>query len=125
MKNGRGGTLAAHCLHPPPARGELLGLPWPDAVREEIESLTLEPPFACRAERVVVLGAQERPAYRGLLERLRAAQASGGPAVEWHQVEETAAASDENFLLSARTQQAITALLTGTPVPAPAPASTP
>lgn len=105
----------AHCLHPPPTRGELLGLPFPDPLRAEIETVELVAPLACRAERVVVLAAEERSSYRRLVADLRAAHAAGaGPAVEWRQVREDDAPSDEDaFLLSTRAQQAIAALLAG------------
>lgn len=105
----------AHCLYPPPARGELLGLPFPPALQAELEAVELAAPLACRAERVVVVASEERPAYRRLVEGLRAAHAAGaGPAVEWRHVPEDAAAeSDDGFLLSTRAQQAVAALLAG------------
>ncbi len=99
-----------HCLYPPPLPSELMGLPFPGALRQEFEALELTAPLACRAERVVVLGSQERPAYAALVESLRATATAP---VEWRHVPEPAHSDDDAFLMSTRAQQAIAALLAG------------
>ncbi len=102
-----------HCLHPPRVPDELMGLPFPQALRDEIEAIELRAPLLCRAERVVVLACEERASYLRLVEELRAAAAAGGPAVEWRHVTEEAQGEDDAFLMSNRAQQAIAALLAG------------
>jgi pimeloyl-ACP methyl ester carboxylesterase len=66
-----------HCLYPPrlPARGpvlEMVGHPFPPALQQGIEALELEPPFACRAERVRVVASMNAPTGQSLVERLAA-----------------------------------------------------
>ncbi len=103
----------AHCLHPPPLPDELMGQPFPRALRREYEALDLlEAPPACRAQRVVVLASEERPEHARLLDALR----SPGTFAEvaWRHVPEPAQPDgDDDFLLSTHAQQAIAALLTG------------
>jgi pimeloyl-ACP methyl ester carboxylesterase len=105
----------AHCLHPPPLPHELMGQPFPAALHEELLALDLTAAApACRAERAIVLGADERPEYRQLIDALRGFGAP--PEIAWQHVPEPAQGdADDAFLLSTRAQQAIAALLAGQP----------
>jgi pimeloyl-ACP methyl ester carboxylesterase len=102
-----------HCLHPPPLPEELMGQPFPRALRQELDALDLlDARPAGRAERVVVLGAEERPEYAALVDALRAHDAFGSLA--WRHVPEPPQPeADDAFLLSTRALQAIAALLGG------------
>jgi pimeloyl-ACP methyl ester carboxylesterase len=104
----------AYHIHPPAlskrgALREVLGVPFPVALQAEVESLDLlKDPVACRAERIVVVSSEEDPAHQRLAERLR--RESSAPS-ELRRVAEEGAASDDAFLLGARAQREIGALL--------------
>lgn len=94
----------AHCLNPPrlPRRGpmlELLGHALPPALQAGIEQLRLEPPFPCRAERVLIVTSRPASTYQDLASSLGAG-ASLEPVPEDQ--------ADGMFLLSSLAQRRIT-----------------
>lgn len=101
----------AHNLQTPrlPRRGpvlELLGHPMPPTLEAELEALELRRPFACTSARVLLVAAEDRPAYARLLE----GDAPAPMRLETAPHEQT---GDEPFLMWPMAERRIVDLLTG------------
>jgi uncharacterized protein len=97
--------------HPPRlGRHEMLGHALPCELRAGIESIGLDDLARCRAQRVLLFAAEERPAHRRLASRLQERPEGG-----FHLgiVREEASDRLDGVLLSSRIQQAIAAELAG------------
>jgi len=89
---------------------ELLGYPFPAALRAEIEAIDLRAVSRCAADRILIYASEARPEHEAIRAALR--DRAGRPP-ESHVVREEAADRQEGVLLSSRVLQQMAGALSG------------